>query len=162
MSGYDLKRTSGVLGPTFWKCLRTWLNSYPGLRGMSPYVIVGLQPRFIVESASLDDYSPGQSLRLRRKRRSTISAEFSRERFSAVADIRIRRETLSLPRHTRRWHDDVHRKSRAGYLLTVGAVANGCTQWFGTALVAHCSAKTATGNLWHCPPPEISLHKIAK
>ncbi len=47
-------------------------------------------------------------------------------------------------------------------VLAVSAVANCRSQWFGTALVAHCPAKTATGNLWHCSPPEISLHKIAK
>jgi hypothetical protein len=44
-------------------------------------------------------------------------------------------------------------------LFDSGAVANCRSQWFGTALVAHCPAKTATGNLWHCSPPEISLHK---
>ena len=30
------------LGPTFWKCLRTWVNLYPWLRGVGPEVIVGL------------------------------------------------------------------------------------------------------------------------
>src|SRR5262249_49163038 len=76
--------------------------------------------------------------------------------------VHIGRETLSLPRQARRWNDDIHRECRARHFLTVGAVANCRSQWFGTALVAHCPAKTATENLWHCSPPEISLHKIAK
>lgn len=37
----------------------------------------------------------------------------------------------------------------------MGAVANCCTQWFGTALVAHCPAKTATRDFWHRFPPAI-------
>ena len=56
---------------------------------------------------------------------------------------------MSLPRHTWRWHHDVHREGRTRYLLTMSAVANRYSQWFGIAVIAHGAAKAATREFWH-------------
>src|SRR5262249_21779383 len=71
------------------------------------------------------------------------------------AFVRIGRETLSLPSQTRRRNDDIHRECRARHFLTMGAVANCRSQWFGIALVAYRAAKAATRDFWHRFPPAI-------
>ena len=62
---------------------------------------------------------------------------------------------MSLPRHTWRWHHDVHREGRTRYLLTMSAVANRHSQRFGIAFIAHGAAKAATREFWHGFPPAI-------